>query len=590
MYSLSRWCLSFFVLGVGLCLVMVTTLAWPASGLLLGVFVCARFLKGRRCELTTLGSAKWAGEGDLSSKGMLPGSSGLLLGRLVGSKVPSWYRAATGLFRDGIDARRVCLSFWRAVFRRPEEQLVRLPHAIHTAVVSPSGGGKGVGCVIPFLLTCPDSCVVLDFKGENALATAIHRSTRFGHKVVLLDPFRVVTKKPDSYNPLTGIAKDDPLALDACNALANALVVSTGEEKEPHWNQMAEAVIAANLANVICYGDSENKMRSLQTMRDLVGRPERLETSIQLMTESDAYGGMLARAGSQLKYLVDKEKSSVLTTVGRHLKFLDTPAIAESTATSTFDPAELRNGKMTIYLILPPEHMRPQMGLLRMWITSFLREIVRGGLQEKNKVYFVLDEAASLGHLEAIDDAIDKYRGYGVRLMLIFQSLGQLKKNFPNGGDQTLLSNTTQVFFGVNDLPTAEYVSSRLGEKTIIVASGGSSKGTSSQSSDGVQAQTTRGSSDNLNDNWAQQTRKLLKPEEILALSPRTAITFTPGVPPIRTTLMRYYEEPALGGRRMKDYEGLCKLGVTVGSVLLGIGGIMLASMTACFFLSAFRQ
>jgi type IV secretion system protein VirD4 len=43
--------------------------------------------------------------------------------------------------------------------------------------------------------------------------------------------------------------------------------------------------------------------------------------------------------------------------------------------------------------------------------------------------------------------------------------------------------------------------------------------------------------------------RRLLKPEEVTALSPRTAITFTPGVPPLKTTLIRYYEEkiPAAG-------------------------------------------
>jgi hypothetical protein len=29
-------------------------------------------------------------------------------------------------------------------------------------------------------------------------------------------------------------------------------------------------------------------------------------------------------------------------------------------------------------------------------------------LQEKNKVHFILDEAASLGHMECLDDAIDK--------------------------------------------------------------------------------------------------------------------------------------------------------------------------------------
>ena len=100
-----------------------------------------------------------------------------------------------------------------------------------------------------------------------------------------------------------------------------------------------------------------------------------------------------------------------------------------------------------------------------------------------SNVTFVLDEAASLGRMDALDDAVDKYRGYGVRLQFYFQSVSQLKKCFPDGQEQTLLSNVSQVFFSVNDLPTAEYVSNRLGESTIVVGSGGTSTGTSQQMS-----------------------------------------------------------------------------------------------------------
>jgi type IV secretion system protein VirD4 len=160
-----------------------------------------------------------------------------------------------------------------------------------------------------------------------------------------------------------------------------------------------------------------------------------------------------------------------------------------------------------------------------------------------SKVDFILDEAASLGHMEAIDDAVDKYRGYGIRLQFYYQSMGQLKRCFPEGQDQTLLSNTTQVFFGVNDNTTADYVSARLGEGTIVVRSGGTSGGSSRQQSYGGQQQVSSGQSSNWSENWQQQVRKVLKPEEVMALDPRQAITCTPGVPPILTSLLRYYEE-----------------------------------------------
>ena len=122
---------------------------------------------------------------------------------------------------------------------------------------------------------------------------------------------------------------------------------------------------------------------------------------------------------------------------------------------------------------------------------------------------------------------------------MYYQDCGQIKECWPNGADQTLLANTTQVFFGVNDQQTAEYVSSRLGEQTIIINSGGTSHGTSHQNSGQGRSDST---STNTSENW-QQLGKLLKPEEVVALSPRTAITLTPGVAPIATRLVRYYEK-----------------------------------------------
>jgi type IV secretion system protein VirD4 len=451
--------------------------------------------------------------------------------------------------------------------------LVRLPNAVHTAVFAPTGVGKGVSCVVPFLLSSPDSAVVVDFKGENARLTAEHRRRVFGHRIVMLDPFKVVTKQSDTFNPLDFIDKDSPVAIDECRDIGEALVIRTGQEKDPHWPDSAEAWIAAMISLVVQYGEPND--RSLQTVRTLLTSPDKLEMAIKLMGVSDAWEGMLARMGNQLTQFKDKELGSTLTTTNRFLRFLDTLAVADSTKTSSFDPADLRKGKMTVYLILPPEHMRAQSPLLRMWIGSLLRAVVRGGLQEQNKVHFVLDESSSLGHLEALDDATDKYRGYGVRLQFYFQSLSQVKKCFPDGQEQTLLSNVSQVYFGVNDLPTAEYVSNRLGEATIAITSGGTSTGTSWSSS--ANGQNSHGYSTNSSENWQQHGRKLLKPEEVMMLPERTAITFTPGVPPVCTTLVRYYEESRFGQGPgpLERYKAAGK--VLFGSLALLLGAVLLA-------------
>jgi len=200
-----------------------------------------------------------------------------------------------------------------------------------------------------------------------------------------------------------------------------------------------------------------------------------------------------------------------------------------------------------------------------------LRACVKGGLQEKKLVHFVLDEAASLGHMDAIDDAVDKYRGYGVRLLFLYQSVGQLTKCFPEGQEQTLLSNVSQVFFGVNDKDTAQYVSDRLGEETRIVASGGTSRGRTHQGSASGPPSESR--SMQWSENWGQQVRRLLKPEEVANLPSRTAITFTPGIPPLMTTLIRYYEEN-VSGRGPGFLKRVAILGWSAFFLTIGFGTV----------------
>lgn len=190
-------------------------------------------------------------------------------------------------------------------------------------------------------------------------------------------------------------------------------------------------------------------------------------------------------------------------------------------------------------------------------------------------VYFILDEAASVGPLECINDAIDKYRGYGIHLELFYQSLGQLKTCFPKDAGQTLLSNCSQVFFGVNDPETAEFVSKRLGDHTVVVESGGRGSGDSTQTSEG-KFHASHGRSRNVNENWSLVGRRLLKPEEIMTLDERIAICFVQALPPIWTRLERHYEK-RIGPSRLQGFR------TVLGTILVfAVGTILAAGATLC--------
>jgi type IV secretion system protein VirD4 len=529
----------------GSALLVALTTPWSIIALIILALV-AQVRQRRQLHLTAHGTARVAELEELHQAGMVGGREGLILGRLPETPY-RLFPAMRALFDTKVESRAACLQFLpprRGRARRDGADLVRLSRSVHAVVFAPTGAGKGVSCILPFLFDCPHSCVIIDFKGENALLTATHRRQRFGHRTVILDPFRVITPHPDTLNPLDEIRKGSRTATDDIRSLAAELIVRTGLEKEPHWNDAGEMWVSGLMACVVHHAPSDD--RSLQTVRGLF-EPSKMETAIKLLSASD--DEFVARMGHQLDHFKDRELSSALTTTSRHLRFLDTPAIAETTRSSSFNPEDLRRGRMTVYLVLPPEHMQACMGLLRLWVGTLMRAIVRGGLQESNKIHFVLDEAASLGHgMKAISDAVDKYRGYGIRCQFYYQSMGQLKLCWPEDQGQTLLSNSSQVFFAVNDLPTAEYVSNRMGSATIPVASGGSSTGRSGSSTFGGRGAGSwnTGTSSGRNENWSQIGRKILTPDECLNLDPRTAVTFTPGVPPVVTRLVRYFEERGL--------------------------------------------
>ncbi len=558
MYQLSRLILLGAVAIYSYCLVLLGMICFtisPAIGwvfVFIGFVVLARMRKRIGLTLTAHGTAYWAGEDQLRRAGMIEAKRGLILGRLLGGTKVGLSAGIKALLNGRLRAKDACRTFFAALRRQPAP-LVRLPQAITSVCFAPPGAGKSTGLVIPFLLSCEESCVVIDFSGELALATAEARR-RMGFENVFLDPYGVVTPelrtKSATYNPIDDINKDSPLALDDCNGIAKELVVRTGDEKETHWLDASEQHISGVTATVVEYGPPGR--RSLQEVSAILASPPKLEQCKQLMKQSSAWGGMLARLGGKLEYFVDKEKGSVLTTVGRFLRFLDTPAMAACTQTSSFNPAKLKRVKMTIYIVLPPEQMKAGMGWLRLIVGSMIRAVVREGPDERRKVHFVLDESASLGVMDSIEDLVDKYRKYGCRAQFYYQSAGQLAKCWPKDQGQTLMSSASKIYFGVSEIQTGQVVTSMLGKETIIVEGGGSgmSGGRNIGWSQGSQGGSYSGGNNsgwNSNDSWQQAPRELLKPEEVLALPPLVAITFPGGgVPPVCTRLVRHFEEPRL--------------------------------------------
>jgi type IV secretion system protein VirD4 len=408
----------------------------------------------------------------------------------------------------------------------------------HLITLAPTRTGKGVGTIIPNLLTATRSVMVIDPKGENAAVTWRTRS-RFG-PVHVLDPFGVTGLPPASCNPLDRI---DPFAIDAAEdaaLLADALIADPPHQvAEAHWNEEAKALLAGLILFVAAEEASER--RGLATVRELLTLPvDRFERLLDCMQDSLAAGGLVARAANRHLAKSDREASGVLSSAQRHTHFLDSPRMTAVMRRSDFAFAALKEQTATVFLVLPPDRISSYSRWLRLMVAQAMTELARSSAQPPAPVLFLLDEFAALGRLEPVERAMGLMAGYGVQLWPILQDLHQLRGTYGTRAG-TFLSNAGLVqVFNVNDTDTAEWVSRALGDTTEMYETG--SRGETRQRNRLGAGSSSTGTAVHL------VRRALLTPDEVRRLPPDSQILFAAGAPPIFARKLRYYADPEFRG------------------------------------------
>ncbi len=157
----------------------------------------------------------------------------------------------------------------------------------------------------------------------------------------------------------------------------------------------------------------------------------------------------------------------------------------------------------------------------------------------KTEIFFLLDEAAQLGHMPAIEQAITLLRSYGVHMLLFFQSTDHLHANF-RGKANVVLDNCEPIFFALNSYPTADLVSKMLGPKSIINESANENTGSSySPNQIGGRDKSTNYS---FTRNQQEIGRPLLFPSEVLQLHGEYLIAFLRNMPPILCRRVKWWE------------------------------------------------
>ena len=425
--------------------------------------------------------------------------------------------------------------------RSPSGPLLRYDGPAHLITLAPTRAGKGVGTVIPNLLAVDRSVLVIDPKGENARIAGEARR-RFG-TVHVLDPFEVSSHPSACYNPLDRLTPDSLDLSEDAASLTEALVMDpAGQVQEAHWNEEAKAILGGLIMFCICHEDRDR--RSLATVREyLTLPPDKLRALLELMQDSDAAGGLIARAANRFLGKADREAASVLSNAQRHTHFLDSPRIAKCLARSDFAFSDLRHRITSVFLVLPPNRMDAYSRWLRLLVSQALQDIARDAealtaairaetrsQRLKAPALFLLDEFAALGRLEAVERAMGLMAGYGLQLWPILQDMSQLRDLYGDRANTFIANAGVQQVFGVNDFETAKWLSQMIGQETSRFQTDSFKPGDGPSFSNHLTG------------------RDLLTPDEIMQMPPNVQLLRVQGQPSALAQKLRYYADPEFRG------------------------------------------
>jgi len=418
-----------------------------------------------------------------------------------------------------------------------QEKYLRHDGPEHVMAFAPTRSGKGVGLVVPTLLSWTGSAVIHDIKGENWQLTAGWRA-KFSH-CLLFNPTDLHSAR---YNPLLEVRKGPDEVRDVQN-IADILVDPEGAlERRNHWEKTSHALLVGAILHVL-YAEEEKTLARVATF---LSDPKRsFAATLRRMMETDHLGAaehpqvhpVVASAAREVLNKSENERSGVLSTAMSFLGLYRDPTVAATTSACDWRIADLMDAKhpVSLYLVVPPSDISRTKPLVRLILNQIgrrLTERLEGDPKKsrKHQLLMMLDEFPALGRLDFFETALAFMAGYGIRAYLIAQSLNQISKAY--GENNAILDNChVRIAFSSNDERTAKRISDALGTATELRA--------------------MRNYAGHRLAPWLshvmvsrQETaRPLLTPGEVMQLPPTDELVLISGLAPIRAKKLRYYED-----------------------------------------------
>ncbi|MBA4263882.1 MAG: type VI secretion protein [Comamonadaceae bacterium] len=409
-------------------------------------------------------------------------------------------------------------------------------------VAAPTRSGKGVGIVIPNLLSYQGSVVVLDIKQENFDLTSGFRA-RYGQSVYLFNPF-AEDFRTHRWNPLGYVSADPNFRISDLQSIAAMLYPTSNLHKDPFWaNQaqnafMAFALYAFEQASYLSKRFKADTPLAVPTMGSLYrlasGRADQDFKSYlkglaswPLLSQAaqTAFGTLLSQA--------DETFASILGTFKEPLNPWLNPVVDAATAANDFDLREVRKRRMSIYVVIQPNKLAESRLILNLFFSQLVnqntRELPQANPELKHQCLLLMDEFTSIGRVDIIANAVSFMAGYNLRLMPIVQSLSQLESTYGREVARTLLTNhALRIIFAPREQQDANEYSEMMGYTSVRKRSVSRSRSRESSY--------TRSES--------EERRALMLPQELKALGDDKQILILEGMAqPVVSQKIRYFKE-----------------------------------------------
>lgn len=413
-----------------------------------------------------------------------------------------------------------------------------------TIVIAPPRSGKGVSIGIPSLLNHNGSLIAVDFKGENYLYTSGYRR-KFSYT------FKWAPSSDDSvsFNFLMEIRKGEEWS-DAIMLATTLLAPQTEgreDENSSHFRIAAIDFLTGIILHVLCSSFTD---KTLGGCLDFLSgtqtgtEEEREEKSYVLLRSmidaehcsAQVHAHVIGVVNRQLER-PSKERGSVFSSVFKGLSVFEDPKIRKNTTEHDFSYSSYIDctHPVSLYITLSNAKIDQTSMLLRLFVSMMLRRLSDAetsfdAVFLKHQLLFFIDEFTAMPAMNFLQKAMAIVPGYGIKFMLICQSLSQLNAVYgPNHQFLSLVKHI--VTFAPGDVQSAELFCKTIGKESVWK---------SSTSISGNKMDITL---NNLNQSGTEIERNLINPDELMKLPYSDCLIFTQNMPVTYASKVVYYND-----------------------------------------------